>query len=134
MIHASARTIFAAAAIALSCGAAAADKKSDGKLSSSDRQFITTVAQDGMAEVELGKLAQEKASSADVKQFAQRMVNDHSKSSTEMLPSPRLEMHNTFESRLTYSPCAPLPVGMKPMSLNDSPSIMWTPLESMSAA
>jgi putative membrane protein len=84
MIHASARTIFAAAAIALSCGAAAADKKSDGKLSSSDRQFITTAAQDGMAEVELGKLAQEKASSADVKQFAQRMVDDHSKANSEL--------------------------------------------------
>ena len=83
MIYASARTIFAVAAIALSCGAAAADKKSDGKLSSSDRQFITTVAQDGMAEVELGKLAQE-ASSADVKQFAQRMVSDHSKANSEL--------------------------------------------------
>jgi putative membrane protein len=50
----------------------------------SDQQFVMNVAKDGMAEVELGKLAQEKASSADVKKFAQRMVDDHSKANDEL--------------------------------------------------
>jgi putative membrane protein len=37
-----------------------------------------------MAEVELGKLATEKASNPDVKKFGQRMVDDHSKANDEL--------------------------------------------------
>src|SRR4051794_24057171 len=44
-----------------------------------DKEFATTIAQGGMAEVQAGKLATDKASDASVKQFAQRMVTDHSK-------------------------------------------------------
>ena len=40
--------------------------------------FVREAAIGGMAEVELGQLASGKASSADVKQFAQTMVTDHS--------------------------------------------------------
>lgn len=42
-----------------------------------DRAFISKAMQGGMAEVELGQLAQQKSQSQDVKQFAQKMVNDH---------------------------------------------------------
>ncbi|MGB8581586.1 MAG: DUF4142 domain-containing protein [Candidatus Sulfotelmatobacter sp.] len=52
---------------------------SNGNVSSSDRKFVHEAAQGGMAEVELGKLATEKASSPEVKKFGQRMVDDHSK-------------------------------------------------------
>src|SRR5205807_612654 len=38
-----------------------------------------------LAEINLGRIAVRQAASADVKQFAQRMVDDHSKASTEML-------------------------------------------------
>ena len=41
-------------------------------------------AQGGMAEVELGKLATEKASSDDVKKFGQRMVDDHTKAGDQL--------------------------------------------------
>jgi putative membrane protein len=58
---------------------AAADQKS-----SADKRFVTEAAQGGMAEVQLGKLATEKASSADVKQFGQRMVDDHTKANDQL--------------------------------------------------
>jgi len=53
-------------------------------LSSGDRKFITEAAQGGVAEVELGKLAAQKGSSAEVKQFGQRMVDDHSKANDKL--------------------------------------------------
>lgn len=49
-----------------------------------DHHFVMDTAMDGMAEVELGKLAEQKAESSDVKQFAQRMVDDHSKANDEL--------------------------------------------------
>jgi putative membrane protein len=53
-------------------------------MSGSDSRFVTEAAQGGMAEVELGRLATEKASSADVKKFGQRMVDDHSKANDQL--------------------------------------------------
>ena len=44
-----------------------------------DAPFIGAAAMDGLAEVELGRLASQNASSSEVKQLAQRMVADHSK-------------------------------------------------------
>ena len=49
-----------------------------------DKQFLKDAAQGGMTEVELGKLASQKASSDDVKQFAQKMVDDHSKANDKL--------------------------------------------------
>jgi putative membrane protein len=46
-----------------------------------DQAFVTKAMEGGMAEVELGKLAADKSQSQDVKQFAQKMVNDHSQMS-----------------------------------------------------
>ena len=53
-------------------------------LSSADRKFITSAAQGGMLEVELGKIAAQKASNAYVKTFGQRMVDDHSKANDQL--------------------------------------------------
>jgi putative membrane protein len=50
----------------------------------SDRTFMRKAAEGGKAEVELGKLAQEKAASPEVKQFGERMVNDHTKAGDEL--------------------------------------------------
>ena len=59
--------------------------QSNTSLSSSDRKFIMEAAHGGMMEVELGRMAVEKASSPDVKQFGQRMVDDHSKANEELM-------------------------------------------------
>lgn len=49
-------------------------------VSAGDRDFVEQSVMGGMAEVELGNLALERASNADVKEFAGMMVRDHSKS------------------------------------------------------
>jgi putative membrane protein len=54
------------------------------KLDGADHKFVTAAAEGGMAEVELGRLATEKASNSDVKQFGQRMVDDHTKANDEL--------------------------------------------------
>jgi putative membrane protein len=55
-----------------------------GALAATDKRFILEAAAGGMAEVELGRLAVDKASNADVKQFGQRMVDDHGKANDEL--------------------------------------------------
>jgi putative membrane protein len=49
-----------------------------------DETWVMKVAKGGMAEVELGKLAADKASNDAVKKFGQRMVADHSKANDEL--------------------------------------------------
>ena len=49
-----------------------------------DHHFVKAAAEGGMAEVELGKLATDKASNAKVKEFGQRMVTDHGKWNDEL--------------------------------------------------
>lgn len=53
-------------------------------VSSADRKFATTAAMDGMAEVELGRLATERGASDAVKQFGQRMIDDHTKANDQL--------------------------------------------------
>jgi putative membrane protein len=58
----------------------AAEPKAD----MADRDFVGDMMADGRAEVELGKLAQQKASSKQVKDFAAMMVRDHIKTGAEL--------------------------------------------------
>jgi len=53
-------------------------------LSAGDRKFLNEAADGSMAEVELGKLALQKAADAGVKKFGQRMLEDHSKANDEL--------------------------------------------------
>jgi putative membrane protein len=55
------------------------------KVAKQDKNFVHEAAIGGMAEVELGKLAQQKAQSADVKQFGQRMEQDHSQANEQLM-------------------------------------------------
>jgi putative membrane protein len=48
------------------------------------KSFAMKAADGGMAEVELGRLASQKASNDRVKQFGQKMVDDHSKANNDL--------------------------------------------------
>jgi len=54
------------------------------RLAGADQTFAMKAAQGGMAEVKLGQLAKDHASSSAVKQFGQQMVDDHSKANDEL--------------------------------------------------
>jgi putative membrane protein len=54
------------------------------KTAMTDEHFAKKAAQGGLAEVKMGQLAQEKGSSDAVKQFGQRMVEDHTKANREL--------------------------------------------------
>jgi putative membrane protein len=53
-------------------------------LSSADREFAMKAASGGMAEVQAAQLAEQRATSPQIKQFAQRMITDHSAANTEL--------------------------------------------------
>lgn len=82
------KSILSSYAIAI-CGALlfsltihAADKKA--VLSSSDEKFVKEAGASGLAAVKLAQLGVIKASSADVKSFAQMIVDDHTKANEEL--------------------------------------------------
>jgi putative membrane protein len=61
----------------------AADRATS-NLSAADQDFATKAAQGGMAEVELGKLAQERGASAHVKEYGKMLVDDHTRLNNEL--------------------------------------------------
>ncbi|HEY1679053.1 MAG TPA: DUF4142 domain-containing protein [Candidatus Sulfotelmatobacter sp.] len=61
-----------------------APAKSSAGTPAMDTTFMKKAAQGGMAEVELGQLAVQKAASDDVKKFGQRMVDDHTKANDQL--------------------------------------------------
>ena len=73
------KTIVLTLALALPLAAMAANAEK-GK----DADFATKAAQGGLSEVALGKLAANKGSDPKIKEFGQRMVDDHSKANDEL--------------------------------------------------
>ena len=68
-------------------GLAVAQESPAGKsssLSAKDKTFMHKAAKGGMMEVAMGKLAEQKGQSEDVKSFGKRMVTDHSKANDEL--------------------------------------------------
>jgi putative membrane protein len=51
-----------------------------------DRVFVKDAMQGGLAEVQLGQLTLQKSNNDQVKQFAQHMIDDHTKLNEEMKP------------------------------------------------
>jgi putative membrane protein len=73
------RTLLATALLSLAAvplaGFAAGDPNET--VSHSDKSFVEKASQGGVAEVQLGKLAAQKAQSPEVKKFGDRMAKDH---------------------------------------------------------
>jgi putative membrane protein len=77
----------------------------------SEKDFINHQLADGSAEVELGKMASERAANPDVKRFAQMMVQDHTSAGNELKavaskygiqPAPALDdKHQDLMNRLS---------------------------------
>ena len=57
-----------------------------GQPSVMDKMFVRKALQGGMAEVQLGQLTLQKSNNDQVKQFAQRMIDDHTKLGEQMKP------------------------------------------------
>jgi putative membrane protein len=69
-------------------------------LDQEDKTFVREAATGGMAEVELSKIAQ-KSENADVKRFAERMIEDHTKANdqlTSIATGLGVEMPKTVDS------------------------------------
>ena len=72
--------LFIVASLFVAAPLFAQDKKMDAK----DGRTLTHLIQANLAEVELGKLAQEKAQGQEVKDFGKRMADDHGKMLAEL--------------------------------------------------
>jgi len=58
--------------------------KQSAGMGDTDSTFVKKAARGGLAEVEFGQLATQKASSEEVKKFGQRMVDDHTKANEQL--------------------------------------------------
>lgn len=105
------------------------EQATTGALSAKDQKFVMDVAMNGLAEVELGRWAVQKGTSAEVKQFGQRMVDDHSKANTELtqlasskgvtLPTQMDEKHQKDVVKITRLQGAEFERAYSKMMLND---------------
>jgi putative membrane protein len=64
---------------------AAGQRTGMSNMSSQDHKFVMEAAMGGLMEVELGRIAAQQGATDAVKQFGQRMVDDHSKANTELM-------------------------------------------------
>jgi putative membrane protein len=75
------RAAFGLISAAALCGSVLAE---DATVNSSDKSFIQGAYKDGLAEVKMGQMGQEKTANPDVKAFAERMVKDHDRANAEL--------------------------------------------------
>ena len=76
--------LFSGMAVAQMNAPAGGTQSTTSGVSTADKHFMEKAAQGGMAEVEFGQLAQQNASSPEVKNFGKRMVDDHSKANDQL--------------------------------------------------
>jgi predicted outer membrane protein len=92
-------------------GTAGATAAGTAKMSKADSKGIRDMAMVNMAEIEMGKLAQSKSQNAEVKTFAQQMIDDHTKGLAEVqgvaqskgvtLPTELDTKHKAISNRLS---------------------------------
>ncbi|MDQ6785236.1 MAG: DUF4142 domain-containing protein [Acidobacteriota bacterium] len=85
--------------------------KGDSVVTGGDLAFMNDAAPGGTAEVVLGKMAASKSNNAEVKAFAQKMIDDHSKAGEElkalaaqkkvMLPTDVMPAHKQLMEKLS---------------------------------
>ena len=63
--------------------------KNENKIARADRKFMQDAAEGGMFEVQAGQLAANKASDDKVKQFANKLVEDHQSANNELMALAR---------------------------------------------
>src|SRR5258708_5156542 len=61
-----------------------ADRAGKGNLTGSDRDFAVNAAQGGMAEEEMGRLAQQQGSTQGLKDYGRQLVDDHTKINNDL--------------------------------------------------
>ncbi len=62
-----------------------APQSSSSQLSALDSQFVIDAAQGGMAEVQLSQLALQRSTNPEVKQFAQQMIQEHTRANEQLM-------------------------------------------------
>ena len=65
------------------------DKKFDDTKIENDAEFVVKAVDGGMLEVELGKLALKNAADPKVKEYAQMMIDDHTKANNELMTAAK---------------------------------------------
>ena len=98
----------AAMVLTLAVGAGIVQAQTGSVASSQDKQFLKNTEQDSNYEIKTGQLALQKSSSADVKQYAGMVIQDHTKLKQETALASRAAKVN-----------APSPTGM---SVSDTAS------------
>ena len=91
-------------------GAVGTAGNDNNNVSSGDKDFVKDIATANIAEVELGRMALDKAVNPDVKKFAQMMVDDHTKANEDLttlatqdniaIPSGLDDKHNDLRDKL----------------------------------
>lgn len=76
--------LYGGSAIIMGIAAATQRFSQDANRMAGDNTFVIHAAQGGMAEVEMGKLAESRSSDDKVRQFGRQMVDDHSKANEEL--------------------------------------------------
>jgi putative membrane protein len=91
-------------------GAVGTAGSEDHNVSNGDKDFVKDIASASIAEVELGRMALDRAANPEVKKFAQMMVDDHTKANEELttiatqdnipIPSGLDDEHNDLRDKL----------------------------------
>ncbi len=81
---------------------------SGSQLAAADRRFVEKAAESGMAEVQAAQLAQQKSTDPKIKDFAQRMITDHTQANQKLMAlaqtkavTPPTEISSKHQTEMT---------------------------------